>query len=261
MSSNALVSCFQLVSILGSALVVIKLYSSGLYRRYRIFFAYFIFRLPYLTFSWIRYHQGPGSRAYLDLFLYTEPVVMLFYILVVLELYRLVLERYEGLYTLGRWAMYLAIVVSVSISVLTLLPKITPSTPEPSKNLFREIAVERGVDLSLVLFILLIVLFLGRFPVPLSRNVIVHTGIYAVFFLSNTLALLLRTLFTVTIGPALNVTVVGVAAACSIVWWLLLSAQGEAVHAGMPHLGPGSEEHVLRQLDALNATLLKVSHQ
>jgi len=29
----------------------------------------------------------------------------------------------------------------------------------------------------------------------------------------------------------------------------------------MPHLGPGSEEHVLLQLDALNATLLDVSHQ
>jgi len=261
MSSHALVSFFQIVSILGSTLVVIKLYSSGLYRRYRVFFLYFILRVPYLSFSWVRYHQGSSTRAYLDLFLYTEPVVMLFYILVVLELYRLVLERYKGLYTMGRWAMYLAIAISVAISVLTLLPKITPSTPEPSKNLFREIAVERGVDLSLVLFILLIVLFLGRFPVPLSRNVIVHTGIYSVFFLSNTLALLLRTLFTVSVGSALNVTFAGVTAAAFLAWWLLLSARGEAVHASMPHLGPGSEEHVLHQLDALNATLLKVSHQ
>jgi hypothetical protein len=261
MPSDALVSFFQIVSILSSGLVALKLYTSGLYSRYRIFFAYFIFRTPYHAYSWLRYRQGANSRAYLDLFLYTEPVVMLFYILVVLELYRLVLERYKGLYTLGRWAMYLAIAVSVTVSALTLLPKITPSTPEPSKNLFREIAVERGVDLSLVLFILLIVFFLGRFPVPLSRNVIVHTGIYAVFFLSNTLALLLRTLFTVSVGHAVNVTFVGIAAACSVAWWLLLSARGEEVRASMPYLGPGSEERVLRQLDAINAMVLKVGRK
>ena len=40
---------------------------------------------------------------------------MLFYILVVMELYGLVFERYKGLYTLGRWAMYGAIVISATI--------------------------------------------------------------------------------------------------------------------------------------------------
>jgi len=107
---------------------------------------------------------------------------MLFYILVVLELYRLVLDRYQGIYTLGQWAMYLAIAISVTISVLALLPRITPRIPEPSRILFREMAVERGVDLSLVLFILLIVLFLSRFPAPLSRNTIVHRGYMPSFF-------------------------------------------------------------------------------
>jgi hypothetical protein len=261
MSTPALVSFFQIISILGSGLVALKVFTSGLYRRYRIFFIYFIFRVPYLTGFWFRYHQDPNSRAYLDLFLYTEPVVMLFYILVVLELYRLVLERYQGLYTIGRWAMYAAIVISVTISVLTLLPKITPSTPEPSKNLFREIAVERGVDLSLVLFIFLIVLFLGRFPVPFSRNVLVHTGIYAVFFLSNTLVLLLRTVIGINVNDTINLCLIGLSSACSVAWWLLLSAKGEAVQVSMPHLGPGSEEHILRQLESLNATLLKVSRK
>lgn len=257
----ALVSFFQVVSILGSALVVFKLYSSGLYRRYRIFFAFFLFRVPYLTCFWIQHNRGHQSDAYLNLFLFTEPVVMLFYVLVVMELYRLVLERYTGLYTLGRWAMYVAMAISVTVSVLTLLPRITPDTPEPSKYVFREIAVERGLDLSLVLFILLIVLFLGRFPVPLSRNVVVHTGIYAVFFLASTLVLLLRTLFTIKHGAQLDLAAVAITASCSVAWWLLLSAKGEEVQFTMPHLGPGSEARILQQLDSLNATLLKVSRQ
>jgi hypothetical protein len=261
MTVAALISFFQVVSVLGSALVAVKLYSSGLYRRYRIFFIFFVFRIPYLTCFWIQSHHGQNSREYLILFLFSEPVVMLFYILVVMELYGLVLERYKGLYTLGRWAMYAAIVISATISVLMLLPKITPSTPEPSKYLFKEMAVERGVDSSLVLFILLIVMFLGRFPVPLSRNVVVHTGIYAVFFLANTLVLLLRTLFTVTAGEPVDLALVAITAACSVAWWLLLSAKGEEARVSMPHLGPGSEERILRQLDSLNATLLKVSRK
>jgi hypothetical protein len=259
MTTAALVSFFQVVSILGSILVVLKLYTSGLYRRYRIFFVYFIFRIPYLTCFWFQYRQGANSSSYFVLFFYTEPVLMLFYLLVVVELYRLVLERYKGLYTLGRWAMYLASIVSVAISVLTLLPKITPSTPESSRNLFKMFAVERGVDLSILLFILLIVMFLGRYPVPLSRNVIVHTGIYAVFFLSSTMGLLLRTLFTVQVKAAVNVILVGFAAACTVAWWLLLSAKGEEVRVNIPQFGLGSEERILQQLDALNATLLKVS--
>ena len=73
------------------------------------------------------------------------------------------------------------------------------------------------------------------------------------------MTLLLRTLFTVKVTEVVDVTAVGITAACSVVWWLLLSAQGEEVPAAGPHLGPGSEERILRQLDSLNATLLKVS--
>ena len=261
----ALVSFFQLVSILASALIALKLFTSGLYRRYRIFFVYFIFRVPYLTCFWLLSHQGKGtdSYTYLDLFLWTEPVVMVFYLLVVLELYRLVLERYKGLYTLGRWAMYAAIAISVTVSVVTLLPKISPSTPEPSKRLFTEIAVERGVDLSLVLFILLIVLFLGRYPVALSRNVVVHTVIYSVFFLSETLVLLLRTVFgwDAKKNATFALCLTGISCACALAWWLLLSAKGEEVRVNTPNLRPGSEERILQQLDSLNATLLKVSRK
>ena len=46
MTSVALVSCLKAVSLLGSVLMVLKLYRTGLYHRYPIFFAFFIFRIP-----------------------------------------------------------------------------------------------------------------------------------------------------------------------------------------------------------------------
>ena len=264
----ALVSFFQFVTLLGSALTVIKLFTTGLYRRYRIFFSYFIVRVPYAaSVLWLSQKKGPpghagvNSDAFFFFFILTEPILMLLYILVVIELYGLVLERYKGLYTLGRWAMYASIVIAVLVSLLTLLPKIAASTPEPSKKLYYEIGAERGIDLALVIFILLIVLFLGRYPVPLSRNVVVHTGIYAVFFLSDTLVLLLRTVFGWTATDRFNLCFTILAAACSMAWWWLLSAKGEEVQVNSPQLRPQSEERILQQLDALNATLLKVSQK
>jgi len=266
-SAALFISFFQLVTILGSALTVLKLLTSGLYRRYRIFFGYFIFRIPVMTGGLILRHMkglrggdGVSSWAYFYLFYYSEPLLVLGYTLVVIELYSLVLERYKGLYTLGRWVMYGAVVVSASISVLTLLPKLGPSLPEPSKRLMYEIAAERGVFLALVIFILLIVWFLTRYPVPLSRNVVVHTVIYSVFFLCEALGLLWRTLLGFNVTATYSVVSTAISSACAVAWCILLSARGEEVRVQTP-VRPLSEERILQQLDDLNRTLLKISRK
>lgn len=255
------ISFFHFVAILGSALTIIKLFSTGLYRRYRVFFGYFVFRVPYLTLLWVltQFYGGTSSNTYFYVFFYCEPLLIFAYVLVVVELYRLVLERYRGLYTLGKWAMYAAVVVSSAISILTLLPTLAPSMPEPSKWLMYEVATERGVFLALVIFILLIVWFLGRYPVPLSRNVVVHTTIYAVFFLTDALVLLWRTALGFKVREEFNVAQTAVLATCALAWWLFLSAPGEEVTVQVPQLRPDTEERILKQLDMLNATLLKVS--
>ena len=46
MSAAALIVVLQVVSLLGSALTAWKLLHTGLYRRYRFFFYYFLFRIP-----------------------------------------------------------------------------------------------------------------------------------------------------------------------------------------------------------------------
>jgi hypothetical protein len=267
-SAALFISFFQAITILGSALTVLKLLTTGLYRRYRIFFIYFVFRLPSMTLMLLLTNlkglpggNGSSSNLYFWAFLCSEPFMLLFYILVVVELYSLVLERYKGLYTLGRWAMYGAVLISGTISILSLLPKIAASTPEPSRRLMYELAAERGIDLALVIFILLIGWFLSKYPVPLSRNVVVHTVIYSIFFLSDALVLLWRTLLGYNVDNVFNVVSTAVSSACAVAWWLMLSARGEEVQVHVPQIRPESEERILQQLDLLNATLLKVSRK
>jgi hypothetical protein len=107
----------------------------------------------------------------------------------------------------------------------------------------------------------LIVWFLTRYPVPLSRNVVVHTVIYSIFFLSEALVLLWRTLLGYTVSGTYNVVAMAISSACAIAWWLMLSAKGEEVRPQGTQLRPESEERILQQLDLLNATLLKVSRK
>jgi hypothetical protein len=256
MSSVALVSLLKIVSLLGSALTALKLFKSGLYRRYRVFFAYFVFRL--VNGMWPIF-LDVKSPKYFYFWVLTEPVLWVFYILMVFELYRLVLENHKGLYTLGRWAMYIGIGLSVIISALSLLPRITPAMPQQSRIIGYFFAAERGIDLSLAIFILLILFFLSRYPVPLSRNVVVHAVVYSIYFLSNTLVFLLKSLFGLRQMDEVNLLLMCASSGCVVAWLVLLTPKGEKTRTSAQRFGPEHEERVLQQLDSLNATLLKVS--
>lgn len=256
MSSAAFVFCFQILTLVGVLLTIVKLCRTGLYHRYRMFFVFFLFLVPNTIWPLL---IDTSSGAYEYFWAGTEPFAWLFYVLVIFELYRLVLEKHRGLYSLGRWMMYGALAISVFISILSLLPHITPSMPQRSRMLGYYFATARGVYSSMALFILLILLFLSRYPIPLSRNVLVHTGVYSTYFLSGTLGLLLRGLFGLHLDVQVNLFLTGMSSACTLAWFILLTKRGEETRANIPLFGPEYEERALRQLDALNATLLKVS--
>src|ERR1039457_394856 len=175
MTGGLLVSCLKAVLLLGSLLMALMLYRTGLYRRYPIFFTFFIFRIP--NGIWPLFLETSSPR-YQQIWVLTDPIGLAFYVLMVVELYKLVLEKYKGLYSLGRWALYCSLAVSVAISAITLLPRIKPSTPQRSKIMFYVLATERGIDTALAIFIVLILCFLSLFPVRLSRNVRMHALVF-----------------------------------------------------------------------------------
>jgi hypothetical protein len=258
MTSTVLVSFLKAVTLIGSALMAFRLYRTGLYRLYPIFFAYFAFRIP--NGIWPLFFDG-ASPTYQKVWICTEPIVLGFYILMIRELYRLVLEKYKGLYTLGRWAMYLAMTVAVIISGLSLLPRIKPTAAQRSKIMAYVLATERGVNTALAIFIVLLLLFLSRYPVRLSRNVRTYAVIYSAFFLSNTFVVLMRSLFGLRMVDEVNIALMGVAAICVVAWLALLTPQGAETPVPGATFEPQYEHHLLTQLDSLNAALLKVGRQ
>src|SRR5437868_5041108 len=96
------------------SLAAFRLYCQSLHRRYRFLFIFLCFQvirsLGLLAIStWWRPHP---RNAYAWTWLRTEPVVWLLYILVVLELYALVLQKYKGLQTVGRWVFLIAMTLA-----------------------------------------------------------------------------------------------------------------------------------------------------
>ena len=242
--------------LLGSVLMVLNLYRTGLYHRYPIFFAFFIFRIP--NSIWPLFLEV-SSYLYLRVWVMTEFIALGFYVLMVVELYKLVLEKYKGLYSLGRWALYLSLAISVGISAISLLPQIKPSMPQRSKIMFYMVATERGIQTGLAIFIVLILCFLSFFPVNLSRNVRVHALVFSVFFLSSTFMLLMRSLFGMRLVNEFNTIVLGVTAASVVAWLVLLRAAGEESRRAPVPFGQEHESRLLAHLDSLNAALLRAS--
>src|SRR5579871_417139 len=195
MPGAALVLVLQWITLLGSLLTAAKLYKSGLYRRYRVFFAYFLFRVPDTAIP--LFIKDVKSSTYFYFWVYSEPLIWVFYVLVVLELCRLVLEKHRGLYSLGKWAMFAGMGVSVTIALASVLAKFKAAPVQravislKTSIVWYMYGVDRGVTFCLVVFLLLMLLLLSRYPVRLSRNVVVHTTLYTLFFLSSTLSMLL----------------------------------------------------------------------
>jgi hypothetical protein len=253
MSGVALVSYLSAISIVGTGLTALKLLKTGLYRRYPAFFAYLIVHIPCfvaLTFLSV------NSNWYFYIWVAIQPVAWFLYIRMVFELYRLILEKHKGLYTLGRWAMYAGIAISVTISALTLLPHINPQMPQKSRYIAYFIACERGIDCSLVIFLFFMMFLLSWYAVPLCRNVVVHAVVYTAFFLSGALGLILRSVFGMKNANALNAGMTAMSCICVLAWFVLLSRDGEEVRVKQPWIGAEQEGRILSQLDSMNAALL-----
>lgn len=123
----------------------------------------------------------PRSTMYGTIFLISSPIVWILAYFVVLELYRLILEDYPGIASVGgkavTWCMGLAIIVSIAYAIPDLR---TTSGQFPVLRIYT--IVERSIVLGLLLFLVLIQVFLLRYRLRLSPNRIVYATGYALYF-------------------------------------------------------------------------------
>src|SRR6266571_1954804 len=174
------------VNVLASVLVIWRLYSLELHKRYRFFFASMVLASAR---SAALFPLEPTSETYFRIWTAMRPLAWLFYVLVVLELYSLVLRQYRGIYSLSRWFFFCAVGASAVISALTVLPTIA-TTPPRHVVLYSYALVERGLITSLAIFLLLLLALVAWFSIPLSRNLLTHSCVYSAYFFANNIVFL-----------------------------------------------------------------------
>jgi hypothetical protein len=201
--------------------------------------------------------QKRDSSSYFYTYVSLEAVKCAVGIMAVREPFALIFDKYPGLRTAGRWAMYVGVTAAAGISLLT---TIWTGGAHGSKDLFYFEVSERWVTCTLALVIVAILWFISRYPLHLGRNTLFSCAFFSAIFLSDAFRLLLDSL-----APRLHSSYVDLSESafeciCLISWAVLLRRPDDKA---LPPPAPPSarEEHLLGQLEALNELMTHVSRR
>jgi hypothetical protein len=256
MDSRALIDFLEILSTICALLTAVRMFRSGLRRRYPCLFTYLVFLVP---FSFCPAVMDRRSVAYFWFWVCTDPVEWLFEVLVVRELCGLVLERYQGLRSLGRWTIYGGIGLSIAISLASLMPRIPVAVTRRSRLLFYCYGGDRGIDLALGIFLLLMILLASRYPVPLKRNLVVNAALFTLRFFATTFVALLRIVFDRRVGPPLDAGLTALSAATLVAWCFILTPKGEKDQVELARYRHEDEIRILERLDQINQWVLRLA--
>ncbi len=256
-------------TVAGHVAVFVRLWLTGLYRTYRFFSYYLLFRAVRTTaLNAVPWLVSGGTippyktSTYGWIYLATEPLFWFFLVLVVLELYSLVLQDYKGLATFGRWVVVGGLMIAAVLFTVSLPTELGFTGNKSIILLPHFLAIYRGVMASLVVFLLVITGFLAWCPVPLCRNVVVHCVVYVVYFIGMALAGVAQLAAGTDWRLTLNVGLSSLSLACLMIWLFCLTPEGEKKTIRIRPRGTAQDEEALMaHLAAINSTLLRAARK
>ena len=197
-----------------------------------------------------------GRTLYGWVYLTTEPLLWLFYVLIVVESYTSALKQFAGISALSRWVLTGVIAISLIVSLGSLVPDLNSSHPFPVIHAVT--AAGRAICTSLALFLLGMTAFFISYPIPLSRNTIVHSAICSVYFLTLAAAYFVHNVVGPSSWGVVNLALVAVTSATLVAWIVFLRPEGERIIVEhRPQWSPETEEQLLNRLNALNSVLAR----
>ena len=199
-----------------------------------------------------------ASPMYGLLFLLTTPILWILAYLVVLELYRLVLQEYPGIASVGRKAVNWAMGLSLVIGGLYTIPDLR-STKGHFPILHIYAIFERSSVLALLLFLVLIQLFLFHYKLRLSRNGMVYATGYAIYFGVGIAQDIIWASLGFHVADTVSLWIVAIAGVILLGGAALLNKEGEA----RVEVGPPDEDsdrtRLQQQLAEMNRLLVRAA--
>ena len=124
------------------------------------------------------------SKAYFNVFLAGTPLSWCAAAMAVFEMFVLIFRDYPGLRTVGKWALHLALAISVVAALSTTQAPYAHESPR-TRWLFNEMQLDRAIHFGLAVVIIVLMFFLSRYPLKLDRNTYVATGFFSAMFLAQ----------------------------------------------------------------------------
>ncbi len=257
-SNNILWLC----STMAHAVLLIRLFTMGLYTVYRVLTIYLFAVILRFAVS-LGIPQTPNAYGWL--FVISQPVMWVLEVLVLLELCSQIFRNHQGLARWGRSLLVAALSVSILVAILTGLPgvaKFLKNSGEQYSVLFYYTFVERAIDVAMTLFVLFIVGFLFRFPISLKRNLLVYFAGWAVSFIATTAAVVIPFATGHRVTPSMSAILIAISLISTLWWVALITKKGEGVQTASGYFSrPEDREMVRRQLEGINAFLAKSRRQ
>jgi hypothetical protein len=239
----------------GQIVLLWRLALQGLLKPYRFFSA---FLLAHFLQTSSLFLFKPGSNAFALAYMALVPVIGICSVLAISEVYDLVLSKYPGVSSLGRWVVSGGLAVAMTIAILTLSPDLgNPNVKYPILHSFN--VFQRAIYSALLIYVLIIIAFLFWFPVPLSRNTVVHTVVFSVNFFGGAGVFLILNVVGQDLRSLISTLHLFLACACLAAWILLLKPSGEAPTVVLGHRwDPVAARRLVSQLDTINSSLLRL---
>jgi hypothetical protein len=235
------------------AAVLVKFWSTGLLRIYKLLFSYLLFDcLANIAGMAIPYH----TNAYGYYYFFAQTVKIAIAAVVCVEIYSLALEHHPALARFGRGAVGYILGAAALLPFIVLLVDRGSNGPHPYLRTY--FLFEQTMDLTMAIFLLLISVFMTWFPVRMRRNVVVYIGGFVVWALTRSAAVHMtkQLLGNVHAIKVVNSIQLCVPLGCLVFWLVGFRAGGENRTAVVGHLWNRAEaDRLTGQLDAINDSL------
>lgn len=251
MLSNQTSDILLILQAAAAAFAAARLLQFRLTSRYIYLFSYLaataLFDIGLSTLS----RQSP---AYYWTYVAAGPTIWLTASLAVYQMFALIFRDFPGLRTAGRWALNCALGLSIIVSTVILRAPL-PHQSTRTIALYYELVFDRSVHFGLAAIIIVLILFLSRYPLHLDRNTYVASGFFSAVFLAESVTRLIDTLSPALYTNAVDTPEIAFVALAFAGWGVMLQAQSVVPTPVRAPANPGREAELLRQLDALNGVL------
>ncbi len=244
--------------------LAIRLLALRLHRVYRIFFLFLVSELAFSLAILVKDFAPDALPDYRLMWITIQTIVWIFTLATVYALLDTVLAKLPGILGFSRKLLNGTFAIAILLGLASARPEYLVSGAAGLTGIDRLVGIwivlDRAICTVALLSMVSILGFLLWFPVEISKNLLVFSTGFFVYFAAKTGLFLTRSFFSHESRHLVSNLVMFISSACLAYWAMFLSCQGETVPVRVGHIWHRREqERLVGQLEAMNAALLRAA--